>query len=80
MPSTTCIEAFIDDGEYAGTIRALVDVDVTPLMGKAGKINVTLPMLPIRRINRFVANHPGYRSRSEFLARAATERFIKVPT
>ena len=80
LPAATCIEAFIDDEVYAGTIWALVDVDVTRLMGKAEKINVTLPALLIRRIDQFVANHPEYRSRSEFLARAATERFIKVFT
>lgn len=60
--------------EYAGWIWAVVDVDVTRYMGKAEKINITLPASLIRRIDDFVARHPEYRSRSGFIAQSALDR------
>ncbi|MBN8441828.1 MAG: type II toxin-antitoxin system HicB family antitoxin [Thauera sp.] len=60
--------------EFAGWIWAVVDVDVTRYMGKAEKINITLPASLIRRIDDFVARHPEYRSRSGFLAQSALDR------
>lgn len=76
LPAATTIEDFLDEPEYAGVIWALVDVDVTRLMGKSEKINVTLPALLIRRIDQFVIAHPEYGSRSGFLSRVASERFL----
>lgn len=76
LPAATTIEAFLDEPEYAGVIWALVDVDVTRLMGKSEKINVTLPALLIRRIDQYVIAHPEYGSRSGFLSRIASERFL----
>lgn len=58
VPVAGNVEKWINDAEYAGAVWALVDVGVTRLMGKAEKINVTLPSLLIRRIEQFVANHP----------------------
>ena len=60
--------------EYAGWIWAVIDIDVTRYMGKAEKINITLPASLIRRIDEFVARHPEYRSRSGFLAQSALDR------
>ncbi len=60
--------------EYAGWIWAVVEVDVTRYLGKAEKINITLPASLIRRIDEFVARHPEYRSRSGFLAQSALDR------
>lgn len=60
--------------EFAGWIWAVVDVDITRYMGKAEKINVTLPASLIRRIDEYVAHHPEYRSRSGFLAQTALDR------
>lgn len=60
--------------EFAGWIWAVVDIDVTRYMGKAEKINITLPASLIRRIDDFVARHPEYRSRSGFLAQSALDR------
>jgi metal-responsive CopG/Arc/MetJ family transcriptional regulator len=45
-------------------------------MGKAEKINVTLPSLLIRRIDQFVAAHPEYGSRSGFLSRVAADKVV----
>lgn len=76
VPKATTVENWIDDAEFTGAVWALVDVDVTRLMGKAEKINVTLPSLLIRRIDQFVANHPEYGSRSGFLAQVAADKVI----
>lgn len=60
--------------EYAGWIWAVVEVDVMRYLGKAEKINITLPASLIRRIDEFVSRHPEYRSRSGFLAQSALDR------
>lgn len=60
--------------EYAGWIWAVVEVDVTRYLGKAEKINITLPASLIRRIDEFVSRHPEYRSGSGFLAQSALDR------
>lgn len=60
--------------EFAGRIWAVVDVDVTRYMGKAAKINITLPASLIRRIDDFIARHREYRSRSGFRAQSALDR------
>ncbi len=70
------MENWLADPEYAGVVWALVDVDVTRLMGKAEKINVTLPSMLIRRIDQFVAAHPEYGSRSGFLSRVEDDKVI----
>jgi len=76
LPAALNVESYLDDPEYAGVLWALVDVDVTRLMGKSEKINVTLPALLIRRIDQFVMANPQYGSRSGFLAQAAADRFV----
>lgn len=76
VPEATTVENWLSDPEYAGAVWALVDVDITRLMGKAEKINVTLPSLLIRRIDQFVAAHPEYGSRSGFLSRVAADKVI----
>lgn len=76
VPEATSVENWLYDPEYANVVWALVDVDVTRLMGKAEKINVTLPSLLIRRIDQFVAAHPEYGSRSGFLSRIAADKVI----
>ncbi|MCY1278083.1 antitoxin of bacterial toxin-antitoxin system [compost metagenome] len=57
--------------EYAGCTWALVDIDVTRYMGKAEKLNITLPGYLLNRIDDYVRNHPEQKSRSGFLAAAA---------
>ena len=58
--------AFCDDG-----IWALVNVDITPYLGKAQKINVTLPGRLISKIDNAVSEKSLYGNRSNFLAQAA---------
>nr|WP_291972586.1 type II toxin-antitoxin system HicB family antitoxin [Candidatus Symbiopectobacterium sp.] len=51
VPEATSVENWLANPDYVSVAWALVDVDVTRLMGKAEKINVTLPSLLIRRID-----------------------------
>jgi len=72
IPQGSTIEAYADNADYAGGIWALVEVDITPYLGKAKKINVTLPGRLINRIDaRVEASKAHYGDRSKFLALAA---------
>lgn len=53
-----------------------IEVDLSHLLGKSEKINVSLPTRLIRRIDDFVAKNPEYKSRSGFLARVASDRIF----
>ena len=76
LPAATSIDNYRDDADYVGTVWALVDINVIRLMGKAEKINVTLPSLLIHRIDQFVAAHPEYGSRSGFLSHIAANKVM----
>ncbi|WP_312383618.1 type II toxin-antitoxin system HicB family antitoxin [Atlantibacter subterraneus] len=78
IPGVSTVEKLAKRSEYKGYTWALVDVDITRLMGGSEKINVTLPKSLIDRIDRCVATHPEYKSRSGFLAQAALAR-ISTP-
>ncbi len=71
IPSGSTIEAYKDQEDYQDGLWALVDVDITPYLGKAHKINVTLPGRLISKIDQAVADKSLYQSRSNFLAKAA---------
>ncbi|KAF1029266.1 MAG: hypothetical protein GAK37_01843 [Pseudomonas sp.] len=57
--------------QYAGCTWAVVDIDVTKYLGKAQKLNITLPGYLLNRIDDYVLHHPEEKSRSGFLASAA---------
>lgn len=59
--------------EFEGWVWAVVEVDITRYLGKAEKINITLPASLIRRIDEYVASHPK-QTRSGFLAESALDR------
>lgn len=61
--------------DYADGVWALVEIDPTPYMGKAQKINVTLPGFLIHQIERKLQESNDYKNRSQFLAIAA-ERLL----
>ncbi|MDM7482201.1 MAG: type II toxin-antitoxin system HicB family antitoxin [Halomonas sp.] len=71
IPEATSIEHHMDNPDFTGWIWAVVDIDVTPYLGKSHKINVTLPDLLVKQIDDFVARHPGDKTRSGFLSRVA---------
>lgn len=80
IPQGTSIENHRNDPDYEGhdIFFSVIDVDISHLLGKAEKINITLPSRLIRRIDAFVAQHPEYKSRSGFLAKVATDRIFAV--
>lgn len=80
IPQGTSIENHRHDPDYEGhdIFFSIVDVDISNLLGKAEKINITLPSRLIRRIDAFVAQHPEYKSRSGFLAKVATDRIFAI--
>jgi predicted RNase H-like HicB family nuclease len=61
----------LSQGKETGGIWAVVDIDTTKFMGKAERINITLPHLLITKIDRMVSKNAKYGSRSHFLAEAA---------
>ncbi len=63
---------------YQGWAWAVVDVDIEPFLGKAAKVNVTLPNLVTKRIDDLVKSHPEYKNRSHFLQVAATHEFERL--
>ncbi|MDG6894140.1 type II toxin-antitoxin system HicB family antitoxin [Volucribacter amazonae] len=77
IPQPTSIENHIHNEDYAGLTWGIVDVDLSHLMGKAEKINITLPSLLLQHIDKFVATHPEYKNRSNFLAKLATDKVFQ---
>ena len=56
--------------QYVNIIWCLVEIDVTPFLGKSHKINVTLPELLIKKIDDRVSKSNQYKTRSGFIASA----------
>jgi len=78
IPQASDISVHIGNPEFDGYVWALVDVDITPYLGKSQKVNVTLPDLLIKQIDDVVARVPAYKSRSGFLATAALHELQHV--
>ncbi|WP_070971918.1 type II toxin-antitoxin system HicB family antitoxin [Vibrio sonorensis] len=64
--------------EYQGWAWAVIVVDIEPYMGKASKINVTLPNLLTKQIDNCVEVSTEYKSRSHFLQVAALHELSKA--
>lgn len=71
IPLAGSVSGHVDNPEYEGFIWAVVDVDVSRYLGKAEKINVTLPSRLIRLIDARVSSDTRFKSRSAFLAAGA---------
>ncbi len=54
----------------------MLELDISPYLGKTEKANVTLPGYVIQRIDRYVREHK-VKSRSSFLADAALEKLVR---
>ncbi|WP_136066415.1 type II toxin-antitoxin system HicB family antitoxin [Modicisalibacter radicis] len=80
IPEAKTVESHVDNPDYAGWIWAVVDIDVTPYLGKSHKINVTLPDLLVKQIDDFVAHNTGDKTRSGFLARVAMQELARART
>ncbi|PQZ91770.1 MULTISPECIES: type II toxin-antitoxin system HicB family antitoxin [Pseudomonas] len=74
MPSSVAHHHAHED--YAGMGWGMLELDVTPYLGKTEKVNVTLPGYVIQRIDRYVREHK-VKSRSSFLADAALEKLVR---
>ena len=59
--------------DFAEMGWGMLEIDITPYLGKTEKVNVTLPGFVIQRIDRYVRDH-NVKSRSSFLADAALEK------
>ncbi|WP_428036715.1 type II toxin-antitoxin system HicB family antitoxin, partial [Amphritea sp.] len=52
---------------YSDGVWALVEVDITPFLGKTEKVTITLPSILIRKIDEEVQRGHG-KNRSAFIA------------
>ncbi len=70
-PKGSTVEDLLDNEDYQDGIWALVDIDLTQFLGKAEKINITLPHMLICKIDKHVAERKEHKSRSNYLANLA---------
>ncbi len=61
----------------SGVIWCIIDIDITPYLGKSHKINVTLPELLIKQIDDRVSKSSAYKTRSAFIASACLNELNK---
>ena len=71
IPLASSIDNYIDNEDYKGMVWAIVDIDVSRYLGKAKKINVTLPSRLIELIDDRLKHDSKFASRSAFLAQGA---------
>ncbi|MBF7683879.1 type II toxin-antitoxin system HicB family antitoxin [Acinetobacter sp. B5B] len=71
IPLASSIDNHINNQDYQGMVWAIVDVDVSRYLGKAKKINVTLPSRLIELIDDRLKHDSRFPSRSAFLAEGA---------
>lgn len=70
IPHPREIDWHISQQNNANIIWAIIDIDITPFLGRSHKINVTLPELLIKQIDDKVSKNPSYKTRSGFIAKA----------
>ncbi|MCF9034730.1 type II toxin-antitoxin system HicB family antitoxin [Acinetobacter nectaris] len=71
IPLASGIDSYIHSKDYQNMIWAVVDIDVSRYLGKAKKINVTLPSRLIELIDDRLKHDSKFASRSAFLAQGA---------
>ncbi|NBI12518.1 type II toxin-antitoxin system HicB family antitoxin [[Haemophilus] felis] len=78
VPLPTSIENHRHNPDFTdyGMFFGVVDVDITHLLGKAEKINITVPAYLLKRIDDFVATHKEYKNRSQFLSKIAADKIL----
>lgn len=75
IPEATSVSDY--QSHYPEVIWALIEIDITPYLGKSHKINVTLPELLIRQIDDRVNKSETYKTRSGFIASACLNELAK---
>lgn len=73
IPMPRSIAEHRKNPKFEGYGWGIIDIDITPYLGKTEKVNVTLPGHVIRKIDNYVSTH-GIKSRSAFIASAALEK------
>jgi predicted RNase H-like HicB family nuclease len=73
IPKATSVADHVNNPDFADMGWGMLEIDITPYLGKTEKVNVTLPGFVIQRIDRYVRDH-NIKSRSTFLADAALEK------
>jgi predicted RNase H-like HicB family nuclease len=71
IPSPQPLARHQDDPDLAGAVWVVIDVNVEQYLGRAEKINITVPARLLRRIDEYAKRHGE--SRSGFLTRAAVQ-------
>ena len=71
IPTAKSLEFYLEAATEDGAILCVIDVDMARYLGKAQKINITLPQRLISRIDDAVNSNPTYKSRSNFLSESA---------
>ena len=74
IPHAKSIEFHQHNSDFQGMAWGLVDIDLSAFLGKAEKINVTLPSRLIAKIDEKVNSHKSlYKNRSNYLAQLASQ-------
>ena len=76
IPMPTSAAEHRSNHDFANMGWGMLELDISPYMGKTEKVNVTLPGYVIQRIDRYVRDH-NIKSRSSFLADAAMEKLVR---
>lgn len=71
IPSPKDIKFHQKNNDYNGGTWALVQIDASHYLGKAQRVNISLPIRLINKIDETVKNNSEYKDRSKFLAEAA---------
>lgn len=77
LPVPSDLERWLKDPDYRDGIWVLVDVDLSRLLVKAKRVNITLPENLLSRIDRYVSAH--HLTRSGLLAQAASRYMSEHP-
>ncbi|MBX8529368.1 type II toxin-antitoxin system HicB family antitoxin [Pseudomonas cichorii] len=70
IPTPTAMAGHVKNPDFAGMGWGMLEIDITPYLGKTEKVNVTLPGSVIQQIDKYVETH-NLKSRSTFLAETA---------
>lgn len=77
VPVPSALDTVVSNPDHEGGTFFLVEVDLPKYLGKADKINVTLPRYLIDRIDHAV-NEGRYKSRSGMLAESAMSALAQL--
>jgi predicted RNase H-like HicB family nuclease len=74
IPQASSVDDYCQLAKDEDAILSVVDIDIARYLGKATKINITLPQHLITRIDEAVSANPQYKSRSGFLSQSAISK------